>query len=231
MPSINIPPSIFSQTTVVNAFATIGFVPKTVSETYTSPTKMYWRYDTDRLLYLNITNNGAMAKLHYSSNDKAFATILDGNSSISSSGITIFYRLFRHSVMLGYCIGSSGDFILKHCIDAPVSEQDEWLYIGVGTNYASIIRITERTTYVATNYGGGGCIFKGTFPESAIQISKAWCVNRFVDNLYFATVCPYMPLYTTLVGYVGNKKYLIWVPCTQEGIKGHNLAFDITGEE
>lgn len=225
MPTIRIPAGTVAEIKqgMSDALVSIGFV---LDEN--DSTKLYWNKDLEKNVYLKFdsTTNDNITLYNYNGSSKILALL---PVNVVSVGVRIDYRTFGNSILLGIQLASA-NFAIQVGFIAPVSETDVWYYPWYA-QYGHIYDPITRASYIAFNTASGYiCHITGGATESAIQISKPYDTDRFVDSFYFVTVHPATNAGGIYTAYVGDKKLLVWnYTNTNAGTKAH-LAFDITNE-
>lgn len=226
MPTIRIPAGTVAKIKqgMSDALVSIGFV---LDEN--DSTKLYWNKDLEKNVCLKFdggANNDNINLYNYNGSSKILALLA---VNVTSVGVRIDYRTFGNSILLGIQLASA-NFAIQVGFIAPVSETDVWYYPWYH-QYGQIYDPITRSSYIAFNTTSGLiCNITGGSAESAIQISKPYDTDRFVDSFYFVTVHPATSAGGIYTAYVGDKKLLVWnYTNTNTAAKAH-LAFDITNE-
>ena len=152
---------------ILNALEGLGFTIDSNNGT------AQWTKDTNNKIKFLVTESSPYTTVKAVKSD---GTTVVGNASYSSIMVTtanpvrIIYETIGDGIAFGIMTATAMANNIHWIISAPVSQDDEWMYIPLAS-----------TLYI---YNGSA---------NGIQIVKVYDGSRFMDNVYVTTVAPSIP--------------------------------------
>lgn len=148
-----------------------------------------WTKDTNNKIKFLVNTSGTNTLIKAVKSD---GTTVVGNASysvvtvVSANPVRIIYELIGDGIAFGIMTATAQANNIHWIISAPVSQDDEWMYIPLSASIYVYNGSTERYIQVTSSayYNGSA---------NGIQIVKVYDGSRFMDNVYVTTVAPAIP--------------------------------------
>ena len=168
---------------ILNALEDLGFTIDSNNGT------AQWTKDTNNKIKFLVTESSPYTTVKAVKSD---GTTVVGNESYSSIMVTtanpvrIIYETIGDGIAFGIMTATAMANNIHWIISAPVSQDDEWMYVPLATLIYIYNGATESYINVTTSahYNGSA---------NGVQIVKVYDGSRFMDNVYVTTVAPSIP--------------------------------------
>lgn len=168
---------------ILTAMDGIGFTIDSANNTFR------WANDTNNKIKFLCTASGTNTTIKAVKSD---GTTVVGNASysvvtvVSANPVRIIYELIGDGIVFGIMTATAQANNIHWIISAPVSQDDEWMYIPLASTLYIYNGSTESYIQVTNSayYNGSA---------NGIQIVKVYDGSRFMDNVYVTTVAPAIP--------------------------------------
>lgn len=168
---------------ILNALEGLGFTIDSNNGT------AHWTKDTNNKIKFLVTESSPNTTVKAVKSD---GTTVVGYVSYSvvtiatANACRIIYETIGDGIVFGIMTATTRANNIHWIISAPVSQDDEWMYIPLAANLYIYNGATESYINVTTSayYNGSA---------NGIQIVKVYDGSRFMDNVYVTTVAPSIP--------------------------------------
>lgn len=148
-----------------------------------------WTKDTNNKIKFLVSTSGTNTLIKAVKSD---GTTVVGNASYSvvtvasANPVRIIYETIGDGIAFGIMTATAQANNIHWIISAPVSQDDEWMYIPLASTLYIYNGSTENYIQVTSSayYNGSA---------NGIQIVKVYDGSRFMDNVYVTTVAPAIP--------------------------------------
>lgn len=168
---------------ILTAMDGIGFTIHSANNTFR------WANDTNNKIKFLCTASGTNTTIKAVKSD---GTTVVGYASYSvvtiatANACRIIYETIGDGIVFGIMTATATANNIHWIISAPVSQDDEWMYIPLASTLYIYNGSTENYIQVTSS-----AYYTGS--ANGIQIVKVYDGSRFMDNVYVTTVAPAIP--------------------------------------